>query len=84
MFFYMYILQSEKSGRYYIGHTGNLDERIATHNSGKVKSTRNKGPWQVLYFEKFNTKIEANRRELEVKRQKSRSYIENLILNKRE
>ena len=37
--FYTYILVSEKSGTYYIGHSGDIEERIKLHNSGKVTST---------------------------------------------
>ena len=79
MSFVAYILQSEKSGRYYIGHTSDLTVRIRTHNSGKVKATRNKGPWNCVYFETYSSKLEANRRELEIKKKKSRKYIDYLI-----
>lgn len=81
--FCTYILISEKSNRYYIGHTSDLSERIKVHNSGRVKSTRNKGPWKCVYFEEYSTKIEANRRELEIKKQKSKNYIVDLTNNKR-
>ena len=77
--FFTYILVSEKSGRYYIGHTKDLKERLVYHNTGKVKSTRNKGSWKVAYFEKFDSKLQANQRELEIKKKKSRKYIEYLI-----
>ncbi len=82
MYYYTYILKSDKSNRYYIGHTSNLEARLAEHNGGRVKSTRNKGPWQCVYFEMFDSKLEANRRELEIKKKKSRKYIE-FLLNKR-
>jgi putative endonuclease len=84
MLFYTYILQSDKSGRFYIGHSADLEKRITYHNSGKVKATRNKGPWKYVYFEVYETKVEANRRELDIKKKKSRKYIEFLLLNKRE
>ncbi|WP_083852701.1 GIY-YIG nuclease family protein [Pedobacter arcticus] len=41
MQFFAYILQSEKSGRFYIGHTQDLIERLKRHNSGMVKATKN-------------------------------------------
>jgi putative endonuclease len=41
--FYTYIIQSEKSGRYYIGHTENIEARLERHNAGKVTATKNKG-----------------------------------------
>jgi putative endonuclease len=77
--FYTYILQSSKSGRYYIGHTSNMEERLDRHNSGKVTATKNKGPWVVVYFEMHETKTMANSRELYIKSMKSRAFIEKLI-----
>ncbi|MBU0695024.1 MAG: GIY-YIG nuclease family protein [Bacteroidetes bacterium] len=77
--FYTYILQSDKSGRYYLGHTSNLQERLNRHNNGLVTATRNKGPWKIVYFEEFDSKLEANQRELNIKKMKSRVYIEKLI-----
>ena len=77
--FCIYILKSQKSGRYYVGHTHDIIERLSYHNSGRVKATKNQGPWDCVYSEKFETKLEANRRELEIKRKKSREYIEYLI-----
>jgi putative endonuclease len=77
--FYTYILKSEKSDRYYIGHTSNIEDRLERHNSGKVVATKNKGPWQVVYFETYESKAEANSRELYIKSMKSRVYIDKLI-----
>ena len=80
--FYTYILQSQKSGRYYIGHTSNIDERLEKHNTGKVIATKNKGPWLIIYHEQYETKSEANSRELYIKSMKSRVYIKKLIATK--
>ena len=77
--FYTYILKSFRSGRYYIGHTQNLEERLKRHQTGKVTATKNKGPWVIVYTEEYISKIEANQRELEIKSKKSRIYIEKII-----
>ncbi|MDO5561790.1 MAG: GIY-YIG nuclease family protein [bacterium] len=69
--FYTYILKSVKSGKHYIGHTANLSERLQRHNSGRNRSTRANAPWEIIYFEKFNTKSEAFNREMEIKKYKS-------------
>jgi putative endonuclease len=82
--FHIYILQSQKSERFYIGHTEDLTKRLLRHNSGQVVATRNKGPWVVVYTENFNTRNEAISREFEIKAKKSRKYIEKLILNNRD
>ena len=70
MQFYTYIIQSEKSGRFYIGHTQDLFARLTRHNTGMVTATKNKGPWKLVYYENFKTKIEANRREIDIKAKK--------------
>ena len=77
--FYPYILQSEKSGRYYIGHAEDIYKRLERHNTGKVMATKNKGPWVIKYYEEYETKSLANSRELYIKSMKSRVFIEKLI-----
>jgi len=59
-----YILRSEKDGSFYYGHSKNLDQRILEHNVGRVRYTKAKRPWRLYYFEKFETKSQAYRREL--------------------
>ena len=62
--FFTYILKSSVDQCHYYGHTKNLDERLEVHNKGRVRSTKGKRPWKVHYFESFDTKSEAYRREL--------------------
>ena len=78
--FYTYILQSVKSGMYYVGHAEDIHERLKRHNAGKVTATRNKGPWIIKYYEEYETKALANSRELYIKSMKSRVFIEKLIV----
>ena len=77
--FYTYIIYSESRDKYYIGHTHDLELRLQRHNEGWTKSTKSGIPWKLTYFEKYKTKSEAMKREYEIKRMKSRSYIEDLI-----
>ncbi len=51
MFYYVYVLKSEKDGNNYVGYTNNLRERIILHNAGKVLSTKNRLPLHLIYFE---------------------------------
>jgi len=63
----------------YTGWTNNLKKRIDKHNSGNgAKYTRNKLPVQLVYYEKFSTKIEAMRREYRIKKL-SKAEKEDLI-----
>jgi len=61
--FYAYILKSLKDGKYYYGSTKNLEERLKIHNQGKVKLTKGRRPLVIHYFESFNSRSEAKKRE---------------------
>ena len=76
---YVYILHSEKDGSYYIGQTKNVSDRLYRHNSGQSISTKSKIPWEIVYIEKFDSRVDAVRRERQLKKEKSKEYIERLI-----
>ncbi len=78
MAFYMYIIRSASTGKFYVGHTGDLARRMVEHNNNRTVSIRNRGPWEVVYSEKFSTRAEASRRERQVKGMKSHAWIEQL------
>ena len=60
----VYILQSSKNNKYYIGHTKDINARIERHNRGLVRSTESSLPWKVVYLEEYSSKQEAYKREL--------------------
>ncbi|MFN7258285.1 MAG: GIY-YIG nuclease family protein [Cyclobacteriaceae bacterium] len=61
--FFVYILKSSSDGRYYYGSTNSLEKRVLLHNAGRVKSTKSRIPFVLHYFEKFNTRKEAFKKE---------------------
>ena len=63
MTFWVYGIQSELSGRIYIGQTHSLLRRIEEHNAGRVKSTRDQRPWKILAVEIFKFYNDARWRE---------------------
>lgn len=65
--YYLYILQSQKSKKYYIGQTSNIDDRIKRHNNGRNISTKNGIPWKLVYYEIYSTRSEAIKKELFLK-----------------
>lgn len=75
MEYYVYVLRSLKFGRKYVGFTENLGKRLRQHNSGKTKSTKPYLPWKVLFYEVYETKVEALTREKFLKTGKGREYI---------
>jgi putative endonuclease len=79
--YYVYVLKSAILGIYYVGSTDDIDRRIKEHNNGLSKYTKNKGPWVLLYSERYNTLKEARQREKLIKSWKKRTAIEKLIRN---
>ena len=64
---YTYIVRC-KDETLYCGWTNNLEKRIASHNQGTgAKYTRNRRPVELVYYEAFDTKEAAMRREYEIK-----------------
>ena len=64
---YTYIVEC-KDGTLYTGWTNNLEKRIADHNSGKgAKYTRARKPVTLVYYETFEAKEEAMKREYAIK-----------------
>jgi putative endonuclease len=79
---FVYIIYSAKLGKYYVGACTELERRIYEHNIGHSKFTRSGIPWVLKYTERYDTLVEAKRREQVIKKQKSRKYLESLIARK--
>ena len=60
---FAYILKSIKDQKFYYGSTSNLGKRLKSHNSGKVRSTKNRRPFVLIYSESFESKTQALERE---------------------
>ncbi|MEK7502879.1 MAG: GIY-YIG nuclease family protein [Patescibacteria group bacterium] len=75
----VYILQSEKNGKYYIGSTTDLNRRILEHNSGKTKSLKYLLPMRLLFQQSFENLIAARRMEIKLKKMKNRNIISQII-----
>ena len=76
--YWVYILQSESTGRYYVGHTNTLEDRLRRHNEERTEANKGRGPWHLAYREEFPTRQAAVVRERAIKNRKSRAHIEAL------
>ena len=76
---HIYIIFSKKLDKYYVGACIDLQRRLYEHNIGHSKFTSLRLPWIYKYSESFATLPLAKKRELEIKKKKSRIYIEKLI-----
>ena len=64
--YYVYVLRNDE-GRFYVGQTDDLTRRLAEHNGGTAFSTRNRGPWHLVYYEELTTRASALKREHQLK-----------------
>lgn len=65
--FYVYVLKSYKDKDLYIGSTNDLRRRFKEHNSGKVFSTKNRKPFEIVYYESYKAERDARKRESNLK-----------------
>ncbi len=79
MSFFLYILQSQVDQSLYIGQTNNLADRISRHNMGRSKYTKAKLPWSLLYYETFETRSAAVKRERYLKSLHSKQHVLDII-----
>lgn len=75
---FVYILQSE-SEKYYVGSTSDVEKRLYYHHSGKNRSTKNKGPWKLIYIEAYEDKQSALKREKQIKSYKGGNAFKKLL-----
>lgn len=78
----VYVLQSLKDGKTYVGYTNNFERRFKQHNARQVKSTKYRTPFKLLFTEEFKSMNEAKKRESWWKsstgRRKLKEYFNNL------
>jgi len=77
--YYCYIIYSESKDKYYVGHSEDVVKRLLQHNDGLSTFTAKASDWTLAYKEEFETREEAAKRERQIKKKKSRKYIEWLI-----
>ncbi len=81
MVYFVYVLKSQEFDYRYVGHTDNLIKRLSDHNSGKTKSNKAFAPFDIIYFEAFDTRKEAIKREKYFKSGSGREYLKTLLHN---
>ncbi len=79
--YYVYVLQSEKDGNFYVGYTCNLKNRVGEHNNGKVRSTSYRRPLRLIYFEGCLNEKDVLHREKYLKTSWGKRYIKVRIKN---
>ena len=79
MLYWVYILQSETTGKTYVRQTDNLERRLTQHNDPTFRLTlytkRNPGPWKLIHSEEYPTRSDAMRREKWLKSGQGREWV---------
>ncbi len=77
--YFTYVLLSLKDQQFYTGYTSDLRKRIGEHNKGETKSTMNRRPLILIYFEGCMDKRDAMRREKYLKSGNGKIYLKNRL-----
>jgi len=76
--YFFYVLYSPEIDKFYTGITADLQGRIRRHHTHHKGFTGKSTVWELIYAEIYPTKTQALQREFQVKRRKSRKFLESL------
>lgn len=79
--YHVYILLSLKDNKFYIGFSANLNKRLKNHQNGDVKSTRNRRPLRLIFYEAHLNKYDALKRERYFKTNKGKTTLRQMLKN---
>lgn len=77
--FYTYVIQSNKSNKWYTGYTNDLRKRFKEHNSDLSTYTKGRGPFELIYYEACQNEHDAKAREKYLKSGMGKRYIKNRL-----
>jgi len=78
-FFYVYVLKSERDGKFYTGYTKNIKQRFDEHQKGRVKSTKDRRPLKLIYYEGCLSQQDATHREKYLKTFHGKMFLKNRL-----
>lgn len=73
--FYVYILKSLLDNKLYTGFSSDLKKRLKDHINGNVDSTKNRRPLELIYYEAYQDKLLALKREKFLKTTKGKQQL---------
>lgn len=83
--FYVYVLKSQTDNKLYIGRSKDLKRRLSEHNAGLSTATKNRRPFDLVYYEAYKSQKDAIIRENRLKQFKNgytelKKRIENSLI----
>ena len=86
MTYFVYILQSQSTGRYYCGHTKNMSQRLHQHNDPDYRpdatTRRFAGPWILVWSEQQDDRSSAMFRERKIKKQGIQRFMNRISVGR--
>ena len=79
--YFVYVLRNPE-GRRYVGQTEDLKRRLMDHQTGLGHYTKNRGPWELVYSEEYETRSEAMNREKFLKTGRGRVVLKSLLVGR--
>ena len=79
--YYVYALRSLKDGKFYVGFAKDISKRLAAHNNRQVQATRNRIPFEIVYYEASRNINDAIKRERYLKTTYGKRYLINRLRN---
>ena len=77
--YFVYVIQSKKDRRFYTGFTRDLQNRLLEHNAGRVSSTKERNPFDLIYYEACLNEQDALAREKYLKSGMGKRYLKNRL-----
>ena len=79
MSIYVYVIESGKDSRLYVGQAKDIAVRVKQHNSGATRSTRYYRPWHLVFKKRCEDRKEARELEKYFKSGCGKEYIKTKI-----
>lgn len=76
---FVYIIQSIKTGEYYVGSAEDIERRLLQHNAGNVLATKHKRPYELVFSQEFDNTQAARKAEMRIKSWRRRDFIEKIV-----
>ncbi len=73
--YYTYVLRSLKDNQYYTGFTKNLKQRFEQHQKGRIDSTKDRRPLELIYYEACLDQNDATKREKYLKTYNGKMFL---------
>jgi putative endonuclease len=77
--YYVYVILSKSDKQFYTGFTRDMQNRFREHNTGRVSSTKERGPFELIYYEACLNEQDSLAREKYLKSGMGKRYLKNRL-----